>query len=169
MESTANGTVVERECLVDAPADRVWQRVVTPAGINDELRPWMTMSMPRGASSLTIDNIPIGEPLGRSWLRLFGVLPFDYDHLSITALEPGRAFREESTMLSMSRWQHERTVTPHNRDEAGKDGVSGKTIVRDRITFVLRPGLRFATPMVAAGLRSLFGHRHRRLQRYFQR
>lgn len=163
MESRPDGTVVERECLVDAPADRVWQRVVTPAGINDELRPWLTMSMPRGARSLTIDDVPIGEPLGRCWLRLFGVVPFDYDDLSITALEPGRAFREESRMLSMKRWQHERSVTPATGDE------SGKSVVRDRITFALRPGLRVATPMVAAGLGALFSHRHRRLQRYFQR
>lgn len=168
MESNVNATVIERECLVDAPADRVWERVVTPAGINDELRPWMTMSMPGGATSLTIDNIPIGEPLGRSWLRLFGVLPFDYDQLSITELEPGRAFREESTMLSMSRWQHERSVTAGGAAERGQGAGHEKTVVRDRITFVLRPGLRFATPVVAAGLRWLFGHRHRRLQRYFR-
>ncbi|MGD9620209.1 MAG: hypothetical protein AB7G47_09055 [Mycolicibacterium sp.] len=167
MESNANETVVERECVVEAPADAVWQRVVTPAGINDELRPWLTMSMPRSAKSLTVDTIPIGEPLGRAWLRLFGVVPFDYDHLSVTALEPGRYFREESTMLSMSSWQHERSVTPggaHHVDAGG----SGKTVVRDRITFTLRPGLRLATPIVAAGLRWLFDHRHRRLQRYFR-
>ena len=171
METSPNGTVIERECLVDAPADRVWQRIVTPAGINDELRPWMTMSMPPGIQSLNIDNVPIGEPLGRSWLRLFGVLPFDYDQLSIAALEPGRAFREESTMLSMSRWRHERSVTPSTETNAhGRTHgrTHERTIVRDRITFMLRPGLRFATPLVAVGLRSLFGHRHRRLQRYFR-
>lgn len=168
MKSKVTETVIERECVVDAPADAVWQRVVTPAGINDELRPWMTMSMPRGAQSLTVDTIPIGEPLGRAWLRLFGVLPFDYDQLSIAALEPGRAFREESTMLSMSRWRHERSVTPGGSEQKVFGIDPDKTVVRDRITFVLRPGLRFATPMVATGLRLLFGHRHRRLQRYFR-
>ena len=156
-------TVIERECLVDAPVDRVWQRVVTPEGINDELRPWMTMSTPRGAASLTIDNVPIGTPLGRSWLRIFGVLPFDYDKICITELEPGRFFREESTMLSMSRWQHERSVAPSDDGEA-----HALTVVHDRITFTLRRGLQFCTPLVASGLRSLFGHRHRRLQRHFR-
>jgi ligand-binding SRPBCC domain-containing protein len=42
--------IIERQSMVDAPAERVWARVVTPEGINDELRPWMTMSMPRGAN-----------------------------------------------------------------------------------------------------------------------
>src|ERR1700730_2317313 len=99
--------IIERHCMVDAPAEQVWARVVTPEGINDELRPWMTMSMPRGAESLTVDNVPIGTPIGRCWMRLFGVLPFDYDLLKIAELQPGRGFREESTMLSMRRWGHE--------------------------------------------------------------
>ena len=149
--------IIEWQSTIDAPAEQVWARVVTPEGINDELRPWMTMSMPRGAESLTVDNVPIGVPIGRAWLRLFGVLPFDYDRLTIAELQPGRGFREESTMLSMRLWRHEREVTPHGE----------KTIVRDRITFQLRALFRPATPVVAAGLRALFGHRHRRLQRHF--
>ncbi len=148
--------LIERQSVVAAPAEQVWQRVVTPEGINDELRPWMTMSVPRGAKGMTVDTVPIGAPIGRAWLRLFGVLPFDYDRLSIAELEPGRRFREDSTMLSMRQWQHERTVTPEG---------DTKTIVRDRITFQTRAGLRFAAPLIAAGLRALFGHRHRRVAR----
>ena len=96
--------IVERRSIVDAPSERVWSRVVTPEGINDELRPWMTMSMPRGKESLSVDDIPVGSPVGRCWLRLFGVLPFDYDELMIAELWPGRGFHEESTMLSMRLW-----------------------------------------------------------------
>jgi ligand-binding SRPBCC domain-containing protein len=151
-------TSIERQSTIDAPADQVWARVVTPEGINDELRPWMTMSMPRGAESLTVDNVPIGTPIGRAWMRLFGVVPFDYDRLMIAELEPGRRFDEQSTMMSMRRWRHERSVTP--------DG-DGKTVVHDRLTFELRTPLRLLTPVIAAGIRALFGHRHRRLQRHF--
>jgi len=150
--------IVERRSIVDAPAQRVWARVVTPEGINDELRPWMTMSMPRGQKSLTVDTIPVGAPVGRCWMRLFGVLPFDYDHLTIEELLPGRGFHEESTMLSMRRWRHERTLEP--------DGEA-KTLVRDRLTFDLRAPLRVLTPVVAAGIGALFTHRQRRLQRHF--
>jgi ligand-binding SRPBCC domain-containing protein len=87
-------TTIERQSTIDAPTDQVWARVVTPEGINDELRPWMTMSMPRGSESLTVDNVPIGTPIGRAWMRLFGVVPFDYDRLMIAELEPGRRFDE---------------------------------------------------------------------------
>jgi ligand-binding SRPBCC domain-containing protein len=152
--------VIESQSRINAPAERVWARVVTPEGINDELRPWMTMSMPRGAGRLTVETIPIETPVGRSWLRLFGVIPFDYDHLMIAELEPGRRFHEESTMLSMSLWRHQRTVIP--------DG-DAHALVHDRVTFRLRLFLRPAAPLVATGIRALFGHRHRRLQRHFSR
>ena len=150
--------IIERQSVIDAPAEQVWARVITPEGINDEVRPWMTMSMPRGAESLTVDNVPVGVPIGRAWLRLFGVLPFDYDRLTIAELKPGHSFDEQSTMMSMRSWRHQRTVAPHG---------DAKAVVRDRITFQLRAPLRPATPIVAAGLRALFGHRHRRLQRHF--
>ena len=150
--------IIEHQSIVDAPAEQVCARVVTPEGINDEVRPWMTMSMPRGATSLTVDIVPIGETIGRAWLRLFGVVPFDYDRLTIAELVPGRSFDEQSTMMSMRRWRHQRSVSP--------DG-NGKAVVHDRITFQLRAPLRPLTPIVAAGLRALFAHRHRRLQRHF--
>lgn len=150
--------IVERQSHVDAPAERVWARVVTPEGINDELRPWLTMSMPRGKESLTVDDIPVGSPVGRCWMRLFGVVPFDYDDLMIAELWPGRGFREESTMLSMRLWRHERTLTPTSHT---------KTVVRERLTFELRGPLRLLTPLVAAGVGALFTHRQRRLQRHF--
>jgi ligand-binding SRPBCC domain-containing protein len=149
--------IVERTSIIDAPVERVWARVVSPAGINDELRPWMTMSVPRGAESMTVDTIPIGAPIGRAWLRLFGVLPFDYDRLSIVELDPGRRFLEQSTMLSMRRWQHQRSLTP--RDDRS-------TVVADRITFEPRAVLTPAERLIARGLRALFAHRHARLQRH---
>jgi ligand-binding SRPBCC domain-containing protein len=150
--------VIERHSVIDAPVDRVWARVVTPEGINDELRPWLTMSMPRGAKDLTVDTVPVGTPVGRCWMRLFGVLPFDYDDLMIAELRPGHGFHEQSTMLSMRSWCHERTV------EAAGDF---KTVVRDRLTFELRAPLRVLTPVITAAIRALFGHRQRRLQRHF--
>jgi len=152
--------IVKRQSIIGAPAERVWARVVTAEGINDELRPWMTMSMPRGRESLTVDDVPVGTPVGRCWMRLFGVLPFDYDDLMIVELWPGRGFHEESTMLSMQLWRHERTLEPNGE---------AKTVVRDRLTFELRGPLRLLTPLVGAAIGALFGHRHRRLQRHFGR
>lgn len=149
---------VEQSSLVAAPAAEVWARAVTPEGVNHELAPILRMTMPKGLRGTAIDDAPLGEVVGRSWILLFGVLPVDWDDLCLAELEPGHRFLERSTMLSMRSWQHERTVEPSPGEQAS---------VRDRLTFELRrplariPGShRFAEAIV----RRLFRHRHRRLR-----
>ena len=151
--------IVARDVVVPAATDVVWERVVTPEGINDEMRPWMTMSMPRGAENLTIETIPVGTPVGRAWLRLFGVVPFDYDHLTVAELEPGRRFLERSSMLSMRHWEHERTLTP----------VAGGTRVHDRLAFRPRVPVPGLAALLARVVDAFFRHRHQRLLRHFAR
>lgn len=148
----------ELRTTVTAPVADVWARVVTPEGINGEMRPWMTMSVPRGAEGITIDTVEVGRPLGRAWLRLFGVVPCDYDRLTITVLEPGRRFREESTMMSLRRWVHDRTV---------EAVTEAHTEVIDRITIGPRLHLLLMGPLLQRVLLAFFGHRHRQLARHF--
>ncbi len=150
-------TSFEREVEVSAPVGDVWARVVTAEGINDEMRPWMTMSLPQGASGLSIDEVRVGEPLGRAWLRLFGVIPFDYDALTVAELDPGRRFHEKSTMLSMRRWEHERTLS----------ALGESTRVHDRVTFEPRLPIPGVASLLRRILRAFFGHRHRQLQKHF--
>ena len=83
-----------------------------------------------------METVPLGQSVGRAWLRLFGVIPFDYDRILILELEPGRRFLERSTMLSMRVWEHERTLKP----------VEGGTEIHDRIVF--EPRLPFG-PLAA--------------------
>lgn len=152
-----NPRTVERRVLVQAHVEEVWARVVTPAGFNHEMRPWITMRMPRGARGLTVETVPLGRPIGRAWLRLLGVIPFDYDRLVIVEVEPGRRFLERSTMLSMRQWEHERILTP---TPAGTD-------VHDRIAFEPRLALRPLARLLAQGVDTFFRHRHRRLRQHF--
>jgi hypothetical protein len=136
-----------------ADAEAVWKRVTDPAGINDELRPLMRMTIPRGAPDFGLDDLEPGR-IGRSWLLLFGFLPFDYDDLTLVRVEPGRGFLERSSMLSMRLWEHERTLTPGGEDRCQ---------VTDRVAWESRlplPGSLFR-PLVLA----IFNHRHRRLRR----
>ena len=148
----------EQRTTIPAAAAAVWARVVTPEGINDEMRPWMTMTIPHGAEGTTIDNLEVGKPIGRAWLRLFGLVPYDYDYLTIAELEPGRRFREESTMLSMRRWVHDRTVEPVDDQRAE---------VIDRITIGPRWHLVLMGPVLLRVVRAYFAHRHRRLVQHF--
>jgi hypothetical protein len=146
----------ERSSVVAAAPDVVWRRVVTPAGIDDEMRPWLSMTMP--CDDLAVDTVRLGEPVGRAWLRLFGVVPFDFDDLVVTELEPGRRFLEESSMASMRRWVHERTV-----EAAPAHG----TTVTDRVTFAPRGPLVVLGPLLQRVISAFFAHRHRRLRRHF--
>ena len=138
-----------------APPDAVWARVASMPGINHELGPWMRMTSPRGAE-LSADAVPLGRRWFRSWILLFGVLPFDYDDLCVDRLDPGRGFLERSKMLSAPRWEHERTLEP----------LSGRrTRVTDRVVFVPRVGA--TSRLHRAVIAATFRHRHRRLRAHF--
>jgi ligand-binding SRPBCC domain-containing protein len=145
---------LERWSRLETSAAPVWAWVTTPEGVNDELRPWLRMTVPSGWRRTPITEVDPGTHLGRSWVLLLGVVPFDYDDLTIAEIGPFW-FLERSRLLSAPRWEHERTLvdTP--------DGCE----LRDRITFTSRFG-----PLVGmhtAILRAVFAHRHRRLHRRF--
>lgn len=143
--------------MVAALPDEVWARVTSFEGINHELMPILSMSVPHGAESLDVATVPIGTPLGRSLIRLFGILPVDHDDLTIAALDlPGRSFHERSTMFSATLWEHTRTLTAVG---------DHSTLVHDRVIFV--PRVRLTARLHARMIAMLFGHRHRRLARHF--
>jgi hypothetical protein len=132
----------------------VWERATSADGINDELGPVLRMTVPRGVESLDLSALKPGR-LGRSWILLFGVVPFDYDDIGLARIEAERGFLERSTMLSQRLWEHERTL------EADGDG----TVIEDRLAWEPRlplPG-RLLRPLITA----VFRHRHRQLQRHF--
>ncbi len=140
-----------------APAAEVWAHATTAAGINEELMPIVRMTVPRGlGGDFGIADVDAPQHVGRSWLLLGGVLPFDYDDIGIEAIGPGFAFRERSTMLSQRRWDHDRSVEPLGEHAC---------VVTDRVRFV--PRLPVLAPLLRPIFRFTFRHRHRRLQRRF--
>ena len=148
--------VVEQQSVLAAPQETVWARVSTFEGINDELRPLMRMTAPARVRALDPSQVVLGERIFRSWVLLFGVIPIDYDDLTLIALEPGRGFHERSRMLSMRVWEHERTLEP-----AG----DAATRVTDRLSF--EPRLPGSGPLLERFIGATFRHRHRRLRRRF--
>jgi ligand-binding SRPBCC domain-containing protein len=140
---------------LDADPAKVWDRVTTPAGINDEIRPIMRMSVPAGVDRLDPEKIELGTRIGRSWVFLFGLIPFDYDDLILVGLDPGRRFLERSSMLSQRVWEHERTLEP----------AGAGCLITDRVSWEPRLGLpgRPLRPLIGF----IFRHRHRRLRRRF--
>jgi hypothetical protein len=140
---------------LNAGAEAVWERAIDPAGINDELRPLMRMTVPRGVEDFGLDDPEPGH-IGRSWILLFGLVPFDYDDITVVRAEPGRGFLERSSMLSMRLWEHERTLEPHDE---------GRCRITDRVAW--EPRLPVQGALLRPLIRAVFNHRHRRLRRSF--
>ena len=140
---------------MSASPDVVWERVSTFEGVNHELRPLMRMTAPASVRALDPSDVVLGERIFRSWVLLFGVLPIDFDDLTLVRLEPGRGFHERSRMLSMRVWEHERTLEP--------SGTGCR--IRDRLSF--EPRLPGMGPLLERFIRATFAHRHRRLRRQF--
>ena len=124
-------------------------------GINDELGPFLRMTVPRGLDELDLAKVEPGR-LGRSWILLFGLLPVDYDDLG---LESDRARPRLPRALD--------DALPAPLGARAHDRAGGRGRLHD-----LRPDRLGAAPAAArALLRPLFGavfrHRHRRLRRHF--
>ena len=137
-------------CL-HAPPERVWAHATSMAGINHELAPFLRMTHPRGMTALRDLSPPLGTPLFRSIILLFGVLPIDFDDVTLEVVEPGRGFREHSRTLSQRSWIHERSIEP----------VDGGVRLVDRITF--EPKIPGAGAILAPLLHLVFRNRHRKL------
>lgn len=152
---SGRGGAFEVSSVLSAPPEEVWARVSTPAGVNAELGPFFRMTFPEAFARVDPATVPLGRRVFRSWILLFGLLPIEYDDIAFEWIEPGRGFRECSTMLSQRRWIHERTIEP-----AGP----GCRVI-DRIRFEPRvPGLVWLFLPI---LRGIFRHRHRRLREAF--
>src|SRR5262249_31522654 len=119
--------------------------------------PIARMTCPPELRRIDPASVPLGRTWFRSWILLFGFLPFDYDDLCVVTLDVGRGFHEDSTMLTQRRWVHRRDLEP----------VVGGTRVRDRIQF--EPRIPFLGPPMRTIFQAVFRHRHRRLGAHFGR
>lgn len=144
------------ESTLAASREAVWAVVTTARGINHELGPWVRMTLPRGVDRLDPATVPIGRPIGRSWLLLGGVVPIDYDDLTLLSIEPPAGFHERSAMMSCRVWTHRRALHAVAAD---------RCVLVDTLDFETRWWVPRA--LVAAIADALFRHRHRRLRRRF--
>ena len=145
------------ETRLAADAQAVWQHASSMDGINRELAPLARMTAPAGMTRLDDVEIVLGQRLIRSWIYALGIVPIDYDDVTLVELEPGRRFLERSPMLSQRLWQHERTIDP----------IEGGCIVRDTIHY--EPRLRLLGRLQLPIFRMVFANRHRQLARLFGR
>jgi ligand-binding SRPBCC domain-containing protein len=150
-------TQLTRSSRLAASSAKVWAHVTRMPAINLEMGPFLKMTFPHEAETMSLGDIDVelGTPIFRSWVLAGGVIPIERMDVTLVELEKGRRFVEQSKTLFMKRWRHERTV----EDEG--DGCT----VTDRLTF--EAPLAFVTPTVAMCIGSFFDHRHRVLKRTF--
>jgi ligand-binding SRPBCC domain-containing protein len=137
---------------VPASAEEVWAWSTSISGIKSEMWPILKMTFPKEMTHVGADTT-LRKPLCRCKFLLFGIFPIDMSKLTFVELEPGRRFVEQSPLLSMRSWRHERVVTP----------ADGGACVTDRLEF----SPRFASPVVAWLVKLLFGRRHAVLSHSF--
>jgi len=64
-------------------------------GVNEELAPWVRMSVPATARGQRLADAPVGREAFTSVLLLFGIFPFYVHHLTLARLYR-RGFDEDS-------------------------------------------------------------------------
>jgi ligand-binding SRPBCC domain-containing protein len=150
--------VFRRVSEIDCPIDYAWQLVTTQQGINQEMGPYLKMTMPKQFRGKSIADVTPGTRIGKSFLLLFKIIPFGFDDITIARIEPGRMFREESVMTGMRVWVHHRTLEPKG----------DKTVLSDEITLAPQAPLGLIPgwgALLSKILSAFFAHRHRRLSR----
>ncbi len=144
------------ESRLGAPRERVWQWITSLRGISAELSPLLRMTAPKGVHNIADLEFRPGVRLFRSRVYLFGILPIDRSDLTLLELDPGHGFLEQSPMLSMRLWRHERRILAY------PDDASAVRLI-DQLTFTPR----WAPGLVRWFLRRVFLHRHAVLRSAF--
>jgi len=148
------GPIVTSSFLASSP-QAVWDRIATFEGINDEFAGLLRMTAPRAVREAGLDGITPGERLCRSWILLLGVLPLDYDDITVIELDPPHGFLERSPMLSNRLWEHRRTI----------EEAPGGCVLTDAIRY--EPRVPVPHPLLRRVYGAVFALRHRRLRKRF--
>lgn len=142
------------ESKVPATPKELWNWSTSVRGVAVEMDPILKLDFPKGMTHIPEDDESLGKVLGNCKFLLFGVLPVDLSRLTFVEIDPGHRFVEQSRLLSMKHWRHERVI------EHGLDG----TRVVDNLEFTPR----FATSVATWFISRIFRHRHVVLRRQFQ-
>lgn len=137
---------------VPVSTQEAWAWSTSLESVRAEMRPLLKLVFPKGMTDIGA-NTMLGKSLGRCQFLLFGIFPVDMSKLTFTEIVPGHRFVEQSPLLSMHAWRHERVITP------AADGRGA--LITDRLAF----SPRVATPVVRAMVKLLFSHRHKMLGR----
>lgn len=139
------------ESRLRAPGRIVAADVFSLRGVNDELGPWLHMTVPRGWEKRPINRWPVGRSLFVSWILLLGLIPLGRHVFGMTEVSE-TGFSESSHSVLLRQWVHRRHIVSEGAECA----------VLDRISF--EPRLRCLAPLMLPIYRLVFSWRHHRLR-----
>jgi ligand-binding SRPBCC domain-containing protein len=142
------------ESRIPRSAAELWRWSTSAHGVQAEMAPVLKMTFPDGMHHIPQDQESLGKPLGNCRFLLFGLVPVDLSRLTFVEMEPGRRFVEQSPLLSMKSWRHERLIEP------SEEGA--------RVVDTLEFTPRMAGGVVAWFVSRFFAHRHAMLRRQFR-
>jgi hypothetical protein len=137
---------------VPVSTGEAWAWSTSLEGVRTEMRPLLKVVFPKTMTHIGPDTA-LNTILGRCQFLLFGLIPVDMSRLRFTEMVPGHRFVEESDLLSMRSWRHERVITPSTDGRAAR--------ITDHLAFTPR----MATPVVRYVVKLFFEHRHKMLAR----
>ena len=160
---------IQIKTILNISKTNLWNNISTFKGVNKELYPLLQMTCPDENIKLTKDLILIDEngynnPLFTSYLLLFGFIPIEYDSICIVDVVEYSHFKERSSMLLMSEWNHDRVlvdVEPPVQSDTNTNSNTDHVLVTDTLSFI--PRLTFFGPILKYIVKFLFIHRHSRL------
>lgn len=136
---------------LSAPPETIWTSISGFEGVNREMSPFLRMSPP---DDVSLESAIVGEVINVGLTGPFA-LPLGTYPLRLVEVEVGSRFLEQTQMLPFLLWQHERSISPHK----------GGTSISDSLGWRWRA--HRLDPILAAGIRRFFAHRHRQLRREF--
>jgi len=128
------------------------QRTLTMEGVNAELGPLVRMTAPPAWQNVPIPEWPEKEPLFKSWILLFGLVPIDRHSFYFDSVDAG-GFSEASSSWMNRLWRHTRQI----------DSVESGVRVKDAVEFELR--LPFLGRLLLPIYKAVLQRRHRYLRR----
>jgi len=137
---------------VPASTQEAWSWSTSIRGLKSEMWPILKITFPKEMTQIGKETT-LGKPLCRCRFLLLGFIPIDISKLTFVEIEPGHRFVEQSPLMSMRSWRHERVVTP--------SGDGDGACVTDNLEF----SPRFAAPVVGWFVKLFFEHRHKVLSR----
>src|SRR5262249_7811846 len=94
-----------------ARPDEVWQHASSFIGVNRELWPLARMTYPPSMARLVPGRVPLVRTAFRSWILLLGLIPVDFDDITLIELTPGPGFYEVSRLLTWREGRPRRPIT----------------------------------------------------------